>query len=56
VPLSSDVSDSKLWSDFECGMAEEDMDELMLAIQKAYEIAKENNRKYARKDHTEKND
>ena len=35
---------------------EEDMDELMLAIQKAYEIAKENNRKYARKDHTEKND
>ena len=26
------------------------------AIQKAYEIAKENNRKYARKDHTEKND
>ncbi len=37
-------------------LAEEDMDELMLAIQKAYEIAKENNRKYARKDHTEKND
>ena len=37
-------------------LAEEDMDELMLAIQKAYEIAKENNRKYARKDHTKKND
>ena len=29
--------------------AEEDMDELMLAIQKAYVIAKENNRKYAPK-------
>ena len=28
-------------------LAEEDMDELMLAIQKAYVIAKENNRKYA---------
>lgn len=27
-------------------LAEEDMDELMLAIQKAYVIAKENNRKY----------
>ena len=55
--IEEDISrDSKLWSDFECGMAEEDMDELMLAIQKAYEIAKENNRKYARKDHTEKND
>lgn len=30
-------------------LAEEDMDELMLAIQKAYVIAKENNRKYAPK-------
>lgn len=30
-------------------MAEEDMDELMLAIQKAYVIAKENNRKYVPK-------
>ena len=28
-------------------LAEEDMDELILAIQKAYVIAKENNRKYA---------
>ena len=30
-------------------MAEEDMDELMLAIQKAYVIAKENARKYVPK-------
>ena len=30
-------------------LAEEDMDELMLAIQKAYVIAKENTRKYAPK-------
>ena len=30
-------------------LAEEDMDELMLAIQKAYVIAKENNRKYTPK-------
>lgn len=30
-------------------MAEEDMDELMLAIQKAYVIAKENTRKYVPK-------
>ncbi len=30
-------------------LAEEDMDELMLAIQKAYIIAKENNRKYTPK-------
>lgn len=37
-------------------LAEEDMDELMLAIQKAYVIAKENNRKYVRKNRTEKND
>lgn len=33
-------------------LAEEDMDELMLAIQKAYVIAKENNRKYAPKKYT----
>jgi transcriptional regulator with XRE-family HTH domain len=35
-------------------LAEEDMDELMLAIQKAYVIAKENNRKYTPKKYTEK--
>lgn len=33
-------------------LAEEDMDELMLAIQKAYVIAKENNRKYTPKKYT----
>lgn len=35
-------------------MAEEDMDEMMKAIQDAYWIAKEKNRKYAPKKHTEK--
>lgn len=31
------------------GIAEEDMDEMMPAIQKAYVIAKRNNRKYTKK-------
>ena len=35
-------------------LAEEDMDELMLAIQKAYVIAKENNRKYTPKKYIKK--
>lgn len=35
-------------------MAEEDMDELMLAIQKAYVIAKENTRKYIPKKYRDK--
>jgi len=35
-------------------MAEEDMDELMLAIQKAYVIAKENTRKYTPKKYRRK--
>ena len=37
-------------------MAEEDMDELMLAIQKAYIIAKEDSRKYTPKKYREKKD
>ena len=37
-------------------MAEEDMDELMLAIQKAYVIAKENTRKYVPKKYRIKSD
>ncbi len=37
-------------------LAEEDMDELMLAIQKAYVIAKENNKKYAPKKYKKSQD
>lgn len=37
-------------------MAEEDMDEMMLAIQEAYVIAKRNNRKYTPKKYRKSND
>lgn len=37
-------------------LAEEDMDELMLAVQKAYVIAKENNRKYTPKKYSKNED